>query len=60
LRGVPVVADLIHTIVWLLEALRFWRVSEKQAPATGLACHDERADLYHERNITYWYLRPPS
>jgi hypothetical protein len=54
------VADLIHTIVWLLEALRFWRVSEKRAPATSLACHGATADLHYERNITYWYLRPPS
>jgi hypothetical protein len=54
------VAELIHTIAWLLQALRFWRVSEKQAPASGLACPGETADLYYERNITYWYLRPPS
>jgi hypothetical protein len=54
------VAELIHTIVWLLEALRLWRVSEKQAPATGRARSGETADLYYERNITYWYLRPPS
>ena len=52
-------AELIHTIGLLLVALRFWRVSEKQAPATSLACH-ATADLYYERNITYWYLRPPS
>jgi hypothetical protein len=52
------VAELIHSIIWLLDALRFWRV--KQAPAIDLACHGEPADLYHERNITYWYLRPPS
>jgi hypothetical protein len=39
------VAKLIHTVVWLLGALRFWRLSEKQAPATGLACHGETADL---------------
>jgi hypothetical protein len=54
------VAELIHTIVRLLEALRFWRVSEKRAPATSLACHGATADLHYERNITYWYLRPPS
>ena len=53
-------AELIHSIVWLLATLRFRRVSERQTPATGLADHGEAADLYHERNITYWYLRPPS
>jgi hypothetical protein len=54
------VAELIHSIIWLLEALRLWRVSEKSALVTDLAYHGETAGLYHECNITYSYLRPPS
>ena len=52
-------AELIHSIIWLLEALRLWQVSEKSALVTDLAYHGETTDLYHERNIPYWCLRPP-
>jgi hypothetical protein len=57
--GGPVLAALTHPIVWLLESLRLWRVSERHTPANDHVDHGETADLYHERNATYWCLLPP-
>ena len=52
-------AELIHSIVWFLETLRLSWVSKRQAPASDLTDHGETADLYHERNTSYWCLLPP-
>jgi hypothetical protein len=58
-RGGPVVAALTHPIAWLLESLRLWRTSKSQVAANEPVDHGETADLYHERNATYWCLLPP-
>lgn len=52
-------ATIMHPVAWFLEALRQWRERERQALADQPRDDALTRDLYHERNISFWYLPPP-
>jgi hypothetical protein len=53
------VAAITHPIFWLLASLRLWRADKSQVAANALVDQGTTADLYHERNASYWCLLPP-
>ena len=52
-------AAITYPIIWLMEMLRQWRISERQKSVEELTYETTTIDDHHRLNNSFWFLPPP-
>jgi hypothetical protein len=52
-------AAITYPIIWLMEMLRQWRISDRQKSVEELTYETTTPDDHHHLDTSFWFFPPP-